>query len=149
MAKIRSLLILLSTALALSPLWGQQREIKMTLNECIVSAVKNNLDIAVQVFNPQIAEATIKQATERFLPQLSFGFSKRSQQSPSYSFLETDEILVSDYGDWSARIDQEIPTGGRLSINLISYKNDTNQSFQIIQDQQAGDHPRPEQPQRV
>lgn len=132
MAKIRSLLILLSTALALSPLWGQQREIKMSLDECIVSAVKNNLDIAVQVFNPQIAEATIKQATERFLPQLSFGFNKRSQQSPSYSFLETDEILVSDYGDWSARIDQEIPTGGRLSINLISYKNDTNQSFQII-----------------
>ncbi len=132
MTKTRSLLILLSTALVFSPLWGQQRQVKMTLEECIVAAVKNNLDIAVQVFNPQIAEMTIKQANEKFLPQLSFGFSKRSQQSPSYSFLETDETLMSDYGDWSARIDQEIPTGGRLSINLISYKNDTNQSFQII-----------------
>ncbi|MGB2906838.1 MAG: TolC family protein [Candidatus Aminicenantaceae bacterium] len=132
MTKTRSLLILLSTALVLSPLWGQQRQVKMTLEECIVAAVKNNLDIAVQVFNPQIAEMTIKQATEKFLPQLSFGFSKQSQQSPSYSFLETDKTLVSEYGDWSARLDQEIPTGGRLSINLISYKNDTNQSFQII-----------------
>jgi len=132
MIKTRSLLLLLSTTLVLSPLWGQQRQVKMTLEECIVAAVKNNLDIAVQVFNPQIAEMTIKQASEKFLPQLSFGFSKQSQQSPSYSFLETDEILMSEYGDWSARIDQEIPTGGRLSINLISYKNDTNQSFQII-----------------
>jgi outer membrane protein TolC len=104
----------------------------MTLDECIVSAVKNNLDIAVQVFNPQIAEMTIKQATERFLPQLTFGFNKQSQQTPSYSFLDTDETLVSDYGDWTARIDQEIPTGGRFSINLNSYKNNTNQSFQII-----------------
>lgn len=132
MTKTRSLLILLSTALVLSPLWGQQRQVKMTLEECIVAAVKNNLDIAVQVFNPQIAEMTILQATEKFLPQLTFGFSKQNQQSPSYSFLDTDETLVSEYGDWSARIDQEIPTGGRLSINLISYKNDTNQSFQII-----------------
>ena len=132
MAKIRSLLVLFGIAAVLSPLWGQQRELKMTLDECIVSAVKNNLDIAVQVFNPQIAEMTIKQATERFLPQLTFGYNKQSRQSPSYSFLDTDETLVSDYGDWTASLDQEIPTGGRFTINLMSYKNDTNQSFQII-----------------
>ena len=132
MAKIRSLLVLFGIAAVLSPLWGQQRELKMTLDECIVSAVKNNLDIAVQVFNPQIAEMTIKQATERFLPQLTLGFNKQSRQSPSFSFLDTDETLVSDYGDWSASLDQEIPTGGRFSISLMSYKNDTNQSFQII-----------------
>ena len=120
MAKIRSLLVLFfGIAAVLSPLWGQQRELKMTLDECIVSAVKNNLDIAVQVFNPQIAEMTIKQATERFLPQLTFGFNKQSRQSPSYSFLDTDETLVSDYGDWTASLDQEIPTGGRFTMPVL------------------------------
>ena len=39
---------------------------------------------------------------------------------------------MTNYGDWTASLDQEIPTGGRLTINLNSYKNDTNQSFQII-----------------
>jgi hypothetical protein len=104
----------------------------MTLEECIVAAVQNNLDIAVQVFNPRMTEMSIMQAKERFMPQLSFGFNRQSQQSASFSFLDTDETLLTDYGDWSARLDQEIPTGGRLSVNLSSYKNDTNQSFQII-----------------
>ncbi len=126
------LMIPLSTVLVFAPLAGQQRQVKMTLEECIVAAVKHNLDIAVQVFNPQITELSIKQAKERFLPQLSFGFNKQSQQSASYSFLDTDETLLSDYGDWSAHLNQEIPTGGRLSVNLASYKNNTNQSFQII-----------------
>lgn len=132
MAKLKPQLIVLSAFMLLAPLQGQQREVKMTLEDCIVSAVKYNLDVAVQVFNPQLSEVTIKRAGEKFLPQLQFGYNIQSTESASYSFLDTSETLASDYNDWSARLLQEIPTGGRLSVNLTSYKNDSNQSFQII-----------------
>ncbi len=123
---------MLSILLLLVPLRGQQREVKMTLEDCIVSAVKFNLDVAVQVFNPQLSEVSIKRAGERFLPQLQFEYNVQSTESASYSFLDTAETLETDYNDWSARLLQEIPTGGRLSVNLSTYKNESTQSFQII-----------------
>ena len=132
MAKLKSQWIVFSVLALLVPLQGQQREIKMTLEDCIVSAVKYNLDVAVQVFNPQLSEVSIKRAGEKFLPQLQFGYNIQSTESASYSFLDTAETLETDYIDWSARLLQEIPTGGRLSVNLTTYKNESTQSFQII-----------------
>lgn len=129
----RLIIISLSSLLLLSQvIWGQQREVTMTLEECIVDAVKHNLDVKVQVFAPQIQEMAIRRANERFLPQLDFGYNLQSQESASYSFLDTDETLLTDYNDWSARLSQELPTGGQLSVNLVSYKNDSNQSYQLI-----------------
>jgi outer membrane protein TolC len=135
MAKIPNRLIVLGLSLflvLLSSVQGQQREVQMTLEECIVAAVKHNLDVAVQVFAPQISEMTIRRANEKFLPQLDFGYTLQSQESASFSFLDTDETLLQDYNDWSARLVQELPTGGRFTVNLISYKNDSNQSYQLI-----------------
>ncbi len=37
-----------------------------------------------------------------------------------------------DFSDYSAGIDQLIPTGGRFSLSLDSYKNDSNTKFQTI-----------------
>ena len=134
MAKSPSRLIVfgLSSLFLLTSVQGQQREVQMSLEECIVAAVQHNLDVAVQVFAPQIQEMTIRRAGERFLPRLDFGYNLQSQQSASYSFLDTDETLLSDYNDWSARLSQALPTGGLLTVNLSSYKNDSNQSYQLI-----------------
>ncbi len=125
-------LLLISMGWVFTPQHAQQREVKMSLEECIMSAVKNNLDVAVQVFDPQIMEATVTRASEKFLPQLQFGYTLQSQQSASYSFLDAEETLLTDYNDWSMRLYQEIPTGGQFYVNLSAYKNESNASFQTI-----------------
>jgi len=115
-----------------SPVHAQQREVKLSLEECIVSAVENNLDVAVQVFDPQIMEATVTRAAEKFLPQLLLGYTLQSEESASYSFLDAEETLLTDYNDWSIRLYQEVPTGGQVYVNLSAYKNESNASFQTI-----------------
>ncbi len=132
MAKSRLTLILVLVLLFTASTLAQQREVEMSLEECIANAVKFNLNVQVEIFNPAIADATAKMAKESFFPQLTFGFRRQSQENPSYSYLEGEETVVTEYGSYEGQIYQEIPGGGNLSVYLISYKNDSNQAFQTI-----------------
>ena len=54
-------------------LWSQQTEKQLSLHDCIVGALKNNLGLAVEVFNPQLADISVTQAKEKFVPSLILG----------------------------------------------------------------------------
>ena len=43
----------------------------MSLDECIVKALKDNLGVAIQVLGPQISAEAVNQAQEKFIPTLS------------------------------------------------------------------------------
>jgi outer membrane protein TolC len=110
----------------------QPEKKKLPLEECIIQAVKNNLGVAVEVINPELADLSISRAKEVFLPSLGFGYSQRSTNSPSYSWIQASERVTTTFLDYSAGINQLIPTGARFSLFLDSYKNDTNTRFQTI-----------------
>jgi outer membrane protein TolC len=132
MAKSKiTLTLVLLVFLSLSTM-AQRREVNTTLEECIADAVKYNLNVQVEIYNPAIAEANIKRAKESYFPQLGFRFQKQSQENPTYSYLEGDETVVTEYGSYAGQLYQEIPGGGNLTVLLNSYKNDSNASFQTI-----------------
>jgi len=132
MAKTKLILTLLLISILAVNTQAQRREVDTSLEECIANAVKYNLNVQVEIFNPAIAEAAVKRAKESFFPQLGFRFQRQSQENPSYSYLEGDETVVTEYGSYDGQIYQEVPGGGNLVVLLISYKNDSNQSFQTI-----------------
>lgn len=114
--------------------WGQQKEapLNLSLEDCILKALKNNLTIAIEVLGPETASLSVSRSKEKFMPTLSFDFTKRSTNSASYSWLEAAETTITDNDAYTARISQLIPTGGSLSVTLDTSRTDTNSKFQTI-----------------
>jgi outer membrane protein TolC len=112
--------------------FAQQNTKSLSLDDCIVDALENNLRIAVEVLNPQIAEVSVTQANEKYLPFLSFGYNNRETNTASYSWIDAADIVRSTYSEYTVYFNQLIPTGGVFNVSLNSYKNDTNRRFQTI-----------------
>jgi len=106
----------------------------MTLEDCILGALKNNLSLAVQILNPQLADESLSKAEEKFLPTLSMSFNNRHNESASYSWTSTSTTgsVLSKYNSYNVAINEALPIGGTLSLSLDSYKSDTNQNLQTI-----------------
>ena len=111
---------------------AQQKEQTLSLEDCILKAMENNLGVAIEVLNPELANISVSRAQEKFLPSLSFSFNKRDTNSASYSFLDASDQVSTLTNNYSAQISQLIPTGANFSISLDGYKTDTNRSFQSI-----------------
>lgn len=126
--------VALALAVSVLPVRGGQEggALSLTLEECIVRALKNNLSVAIQVLNPGIAAAAVAQAGEKFYPSLGLSFNKRSTDSASYSWLDASESVQSRMNDYSLDLNQALPGGGSLGLTLNSNKNDSNRSFQTI-----------------
>ena len=131
-AKQRMLSVLI-LALLIPALAGQQaQEVSLTLEESIVRAMKNNLNLAVEVYNPDLADATLSVAKEVFLPTLGFNFNRESDESPSYWWLQASGTSISKMTNVGASVTQPFPWGGSLGLSLTDYKSETNQSFQLL-----------------
>jgi len=124
--------VFLSLSLFLPAGAQQDRQAKLTLDECIVHAVKHNLGLAVQVYSSELADLAVSRAQEKFLPGLTFDFGKQNQNSASYSWIDAAGEVTSSYMNYSAALEQAIPLGGTFSVSLGAYKNQTNARFQTI-----------------
>jgi len=112
--------------------FAADESLSLTLNDCILRAIQNNLTVAVEEFNPGMAEAALDRAREIFLPSFDLNLSARNTESPSYWFLEASDTILNKTSDYSFSVVQRIATGGNLSLSLNGYKTDTNQAFQLI-----------------
>ena len=112
--------------------FAQQNQKSLSLDDCIADALKNNLRVAVEVLNPNIADTTVIRAGEKFIPSISFGYNNRETNTASFSWIDAADQVRSSYNDYSVYLNQLIPTGGIFNLSLSSYKNETNRSFQTI-----------------
>lgn len=131
MKKMKLVNILLVLAFA-TTLWGQQTEKQLSLDDCIVGALKNNLGLAVEVFNPQLADISVTQAKEKFVPSLNLGFDKQETNQPSFSWIDAADQVQQQFKDYYGQLTQEIPTGGNFQLTLYSYEIETTANFQTI-----------------
>jgi outer membrane protein TolC len=115
-----------------SPASSDQKTLKLSIEDCILKALKYNLQLQVQVLNPEQSDLAITQAGETFIPSLSFGYSKRNTAAASYSFLDSGGTTTQAQSSYSAQINQNLPTGGVILASLTSYSLDSNANFQTI-----------------
>jgi len=112
--------------------WSQENERSLSLDECIKTALNNNLGLAVEILNPEIADASITMAKERFLPQLSMRYFTQNTNTPSFSWIDAAGEVSTDYKNYVGQYQQNFPTGATLTASLFSYQNETNTKFQTI-----------------
>jgi outer membrane protein TolC len=132
MIRLRRQFILVGLWAGLAPLAAQESGRSLSLQDCILIALRNNLGLESAVLSPLLADSYVAWAKEKFLPRLSFGFSRQANSSASYSFIEAAEKVTSQSNDLSASVWQAIPSGGSVSVSLSGYKSQSNRSFQTI-----------------
>lgn len=124
---------LLVLGLSSGPAAGQDRkEIPLSLEESIVKALKNNLNVAVEVLGPELASANLSRAKETFLPRFEADFGSQRSESPSTWWLQGSTTSISENLDYSAGLSQLLPTGGTLALSYSSLRSETNQLFSLI-----------------
>jgi len=127
------LISVLAAVFLCRPAPGQNKEVlTLSLEECILKAMKNNLSVAVELLNPELAKHSMTKAKETFLPQFELKFGSDHQESPPYSWIQGETTITNKMTDYGVSVVQQIPTGGSFSLSLSSYKSDTNESFQLI-----------------
>jgi len=141
MSKILKFGLVLALMIPIIPSLSPAQETKpipLTLSECVIQAVKRNLGVAVQVISARQADLAVTQAGEKFLPSLSFDFSKDRQNSSSYSWIDSSDISSTAAQSYSAGVSQNIPLGGSLTMSLGAGMNETNARFQTINPRYSG-----------
>ncbi len=128
-----SFLPILILVLLFKPSFPEEKEVlSLSLEDCIVRALKDNLNVAVEVYSPELADVSLTKAKELFMPRFDLGFGNQRIESPSFWWLEQADTVISKYMDYSASLVQQIPTGGSFSLSLSGYNSDTTQGFQTM-----------------
>ncbi len=133
--KIKKSLIFFLTVLTFfsgSFLLAEEEVLTLSLEDCILKALKNNLQIAVERYNPELADVSLSRARELFMPRFDLSYGTQKTENPPYWWIQGANTLVTKYKDYGLSVVQQIPTGGNFTLSLTSYKSDTNQSFQLL-----------------
>ncbi len=134
--KKRTFLLLIVIALALAgPGFGQEAKntLSISLDECIIRALKDNLGVAIQILNPEIANQNLSQAEAKYIPTMSMSASIRSTENASYSYLDAAESLVDKTQNYTfLSASQPLPTGGNFSLDFTGYRTSSNRTGQTI-----------------
>jgi len=132
----KALFPLIALALVLATAgFGQEAAgtLSISLEECVLRALKDNLGVAIQVLGPEISSQGVTRAQEKYIPTLSLSASSRSTENASYSYLDAAESLVDKTQNFTfMNASQTLPTGGTFSLDFTGYKTATNRIGQTI-----------------
>jgi len=110
----------------------ETKVLELSLEDCLLKAIKNNLNLKAETITPEIADKNVTLATEKFIPTLSFNYNAQNTRTASYSFLDASDVVVTKQNDYTVQLTQNIPIGGSFSASLYNYVSDTNRRFQTI-----------------
>jgi outer membrane protein TolC len=110
---------------------GQEKksELTLTLEDSIVRALRNNLNVAAEVINPGLASATLSQARQMYTPTLQFDLSGNRYEQLSTWSLQSAGTYVNRSTSVQTTILQRIPMGGTLQASLSYDYSKNNQLF--------------------
>jgi len=130
MTKKASLALLTLAILAAGPAFGQdaQGTLSMSLEECIIRALKDNLGVAIQVLGPEISAEAVNAAQEQYMPTLSLSASSRKTENAAFSYLDApgDSSINRSRNFNFLNVSEDLPTGGTLSLGFTGYRTTTN-----------------------
>ena len=105
--------------------------VEMSLRTCLITALENNLDIAVAAYDPEIQDVSVQRAREIFYPQLNLNYRNWDRTVPSSWGLEGNEYSYK-YNSYDFNLSQMFITGGTLSLGMSNSATNTSKSFTTV-----------------
>lgn len=101
----------------------------LSLRDSIALALKNNLDIAVEGFNPPLRDQDLVSERAAFDPSAFLELTRTDNRAPSSSIFNPGGRSLSDLWDFNTGLRQKIPTGGTYELRFNNeYLNTTSTS---------------------
>ncbi len=107
-------------------------ELRLSLREAVLLALKNNLDIAIAGYNPKINAEGIVIAKAVFDPVASLTADANRTVTPSASVLQGAFTGIIKNQDVNASLTQALPIGGSYTLSLTNNRQDSNSAFVVI-----------------
>ncbi|MBI3780692.1 MAG: TolC family protein, partial [candidate division NC10 bacterium] len=107
-------------------------DLRLSLREAVLLALKNNLDIAIANYNPKITAESITIAKAVFDPLVSLTVDANKTVKPSTSVLGGAVVSSTENQDVNASLSQTLPIGGSYTLGLTNNRLNTNSSFARI-----------------
>ena len=108
----------------------EKKDVSLTLEDSIVQALKNNLNVAVEVLTPELASASVSRARQYFMPTFQVDLTgNRMEQLSTWSLQGSGKYITKTTGS-TASIAQQIPFGGSVTASLSYDYQKNNQLFQ-------------------
>lgn len=108
----------------------EKKEVSLTLEDSIVQALKNNLNVAVEVLNPELASASVSLARQYFMPTFQVDLTGNRYEQLSTGPFQAADKYINKATSSTASIAQQIPFGGTLQASLSYDYSKSNQLFQ-------------------
>lgn len=107
-------------------------ELRLSLREAVVLALKNNLDIAIAAYNPKIKSEDISIAKAVFDPTFSLTLDADRTVTPTFNQLQGTQVSIIENRDVNTSIVQKLPFGASYTLSMTNNRFDTNSSFAQI-----------------
>lgn len=108
----------------------EKKDVSLTLEDSIVQALKNNLNVAVEVLNPELASASVSRARQYFMPTVQVDLTgNRMEQLSTWSLQGSGTYILKTTGS-TASVAQQMPFGGNFTASLSYDYQKNNQLFQ-------------------
>lgn len=118
------------TPQAQPPAQPQAPALTLTLEDSIVRALKNNLNVAAEVISPGLAEENLALARQIYTPTFQFDLTGNHYEQLSTWSLQNAGTYIDRSTSSQATILQNIPFGGRLQAGVSYDYSHNNQLFQ-------------------
>jgi outer membrane protein TolC len=95
----------------------------LSIQDSIALALKNNLDITVEGFNPQVREQDLTTEKSTFDPSTFLELTRADNRVPTGTQLIQGNRVASDFWDYNAGLKQKLPTGGTYELRFNNEYN--------------------------
>ncbi len=131
----RPVAVALLAALFLAPAALAQSDrpaLELSLDDAVERALKNNADLAVEKFRPEIAKEDEQGAKGAYDPFLTGRLDKTSRTNPGSSAFTGGDKVETDSWTWNFGVQQLLKTGAGVQVLFNNDKSDTNNVFQTF-----------------
>jgi len=104
--------------------------LELTLDEAVRRTLENNVDIAVERFNPESSVLNVDQLRGFYEPVLNSQVTQNSAARPSSNAFSGAQNINTDTLNYNFGAFQNVPTGGNLSLDFTNRRNSTNSVFE-------------------
>lgn len=101
----------------------------LSLDEAVARALENNVDIAVERYNPELSAQDVISAEGYYDPFLFTNLSKTSTDTKGTNFFSGGDVVNTKTGLWNFGLGIPVKTGGEFSLAFNNNKRDTNNAF--------------------